>query len=300
VPSSSSSSTSRLAKVRARLDLPTVRRASGLLEGRHRSIYSGHGQDFDEMALYQLGDDVSDIDWKATASTGHPVIRRFVREANLAMVLAVDTGRNMAATAPDGSRKSDLAVFAAEIICYLARNRGDTVALVAGDDERLVQVPARGGHSHMEMLLRRVDAMFDLDAPPSDLNRVFDRILTWFTRRSLVVVITDEARPEPIHEMALKRLRTRHEVMVIQIGDRLPTDDPREVIDDVDTHLEIPEFLRSRKDLVEEATEYAMRRRQDAAALLRRRGVEAVTANSEDHLIGAMIDILGRQKRVRH
>ena len=296
----SSSSASRLAKVRARLDLPTVRRASGMLEGRHRSIYSGHGQDFDEMALYQFGDDVSDIDWKATASTGHPVIRRFVRDSNLAMVLAVDTGRNMAATAPDGSTKSDLALFASDVICYLARNRGDIVALVAGDDERIVQIPARGGHSHMEMLLRRIESMFALDAPPSDLNRVLDRVLTWFTRRSLVVIITDEARPEPEHEMALKRLRTRHEVMVIQIGDRLPTDDPREVIDDVDSHLEIPEFLRSRKDLVDEATEYAMRRRLDAAALLRRRGIEAVTANSEDQMVDAMIDILRRQKRVSH
>lgn len=297
---SSSSSASRLAKVRARLDLPTVRRASGLLEGRHRSIYSGHGQDFDEMALYQIGDDVSDIDWKATAATGHPVIRRFVRDSNLAMVIAVDTGRNMAATAPDGSVKSDLALFAAEVICYLARNRGDLVALVAGDDERIVQIPARGGTSHMEMLLRRIEAMFELDGPPSDLNRVLDRVLTWFTRRSLVVIITDEARPEPGHEMALKRLRTRHEVMVVQIGDRLPTDDPGELIDDVDTHLEIPEFLRSRKDFVDEATEYAMRRRLDAAALLRRRGIEAVTANSEDQLVDAMIDILRRQKRVSH
>lgn len=293
------SSTSRLAKVRARLDLPTVRRASGMLEGRHRSIYSGHGQDFDEMALYQVGDDVSDIDWKATASTGHPVIRRFVRDSNLAMVIAIDTGRNMAATAPDGSTKSDLALFAAEVICYLARNRGDTVALVAGDEERVVQVPARGGSAHMEMLLRRIEAMFDLTSPPSDLNRVFDRVLTWFNRRSLIVVITDEARPEPEHELGLKRLRTRHEVMVIQIGDRLPTDDPREVIDDVDGHLEIPEFLRSRQDLVEEATEFAMRRRQDAAALLRRRGIESVTASSEDQLIDALLDILRRQKRVR-
>ena len=60
-----------------------------------------------------------------------PVIRRFVRDSNLAMVVALDTGRNMAATAPDGSPKSEIALFAAEVICYLARNRGDTVALVA-------------------------------------------------------------------------------------------------------------------------------------------------------------------------
>src|SRR5699024_12855658 len=102
-------SASRLAKVRARLDLPTVRRASGLLDGRHRSIFTGHGQAFDDMVEYHPGDDVGDIDWKASARTGYPIIRRFVHESNLAMVLAVDTGRPMAATAPSGARKQHIA-----------------------------------------------------------------------------------------------------------------------------------------------------------------------------------------------
>lgn len=291
--------TSRLAKVRARLDLPTVRRASGLLEGRHRSIYSGHGQDFDEMAEYRFGDDVSDIDWKASASYGLPVIRRFVRESNLAMVIAIDTGRNMAATAADGHPKSQIAMFAAEVVCFLARGRGDTVALVAGDAERLIQLPARGGTEHLEMLLRRSEDMLDLDAPASDLGRVMDRVLTWFNRRSLVVLITDEARPRPEHEMALKRLRTRHEVMVIQIGDAAPTSFGDMPIDDVDTHLEIPEYMRSDKKLAAEAATAAQQRRQDVQELLRRQDVQGVVARSEDGFVDALIDLLRRQRRVR-
>lgn len=293
-------STSRLAKVRARLDLPTVRRASGLLEGRHRSIYSGHGQDFDEMAEYRFGDDVSDIDWKASASYGLPVIRRFVRDSNLAMVIAVDTGRNMAATAPDGGPKTEIAMFAAEVVCFLARSRGDTVALVAGDAERLVQLPARGGTEHIEMLLRRAESMLELDGPASDLNRVLDRVLTWFNRRSLVVLITDEARPSAEHELALKRLRTRHEVIVIQVGDAVPTMFGDEPIDDVDVHLEIPEYMRSDRALAAEARTVAEKRREDVRTLLRRQGVQGVVANSEDQLIDALIDLLRRQRRVRH
>lgn len=292
------SSTSRLAKIRARLDLPTVRRAAGLLEGRHRSIYSGHGQDFDEMALYQFGDDVGDIDWKASASNAIPVIRRFVRDSNLAMVLALDTGRNMAATAPSGAPKSEVAMFAAEVVCFLARSRGDTVAMVAGDTDRIQQIPARGGNLHMEMLLRRYESMLDLQAPPSDLQRVLDRVLTWFPRRSLVVIVTDEARPALEHELAIKRLRTRHEVMVFRIGDALPTDDGDQRVQDVDIPLEIPEFLRSRRDLAAEAEQEAMRRRQDVETMLRRQGVEGVTANSEDELVDRMIELLRRQKRV--
>ncbi len=96
---------SRLAQVRARLDLPVARRASGLLEGRHRSVFKGHGQDFDDLHLYAPGEDVGDIDWKSSARAGLPIIRRFVRESNLNLVLVVDTGRTMGATAPRGAAR---------------------------------------------------------------------------------------------------------------------------------------------------------------------------------------------------
>jgi len=291
-------SPSRLAQVRARLDLPTVRFATGLLEGRHRSIFSGNGQDFDDMSHYQPGDDVSVIDWKASAASGIPVIRRFVREANLAMVLAVDTGRGMAATAPSGEKKSEIAIFAAELICYLARARGDLVALVAGDSENIVQIPARGGVSHMELLLSRIDSMMTLDAAPSDAGRVLDRALTWFNRRSLIVLITDETRPRPEHEMTLKRLRTRHEVMVIQVADALPTNEDDLNIDDVDAHLDIPRFLRASPGLKREAEAFVQERRDEVRKMLRRRGIESVRATSVDDLIDQLIAALGRQKRV--
>ncbi len=291
---------SRLAAVRARLELPLVRRAAGVLDGRHRSIFSGHGQDFDEMALYLPGDDVGDIDWKASASTGHPVIRRFQRESNLAMVLAVDTGRNMAALAPDGGSKADIARFVADVIGYLARGRGDLLALVAGDAERVVQVPARGGTEHMEMLLRRIDTMLSLEAPASNVGVVLDRVLTWFTRRSLVVVITDEVRPGLECEQTIKRLRTRHELLVIQVADALPTDFGNEAVEDVDVPLGIPEFLRARKDMAVEARDAVSRRRIDVAAMLRRYGVTAVTVTGENDVVDKLMDLLRRSKRARH
>jgi uncharacterized protein (DUF58 family) len=293
-----SSTTSRLAKVRARLDLPTVRRAAGMLEGRHRSIFSGHGQDFDDQVEYRPGDDIGDIDWKSSARAGHPIIRRFVRESNLAMVIAVDTGRNMAATAPSGEPKSAVAMFAADVVAYLARARGDLVALVAGDAERMVQLPGRGGTAHLEMLLRTVERSFSLDAPPSDLGRVLDRVLTWFTRRSLVVVVTDEARPGPEHEDALRRLRTRHEVMVIAVADALPTAPAVGPTADVDGAAPLPAFLRDDETLHAEAVATVEARKGEVQAVLRRRGIEAVTVASEDDLVDRLIDLLGRQRRV--
>ena len=148
-----SSPFSRLARVRGRLELPTLRRATGLLDGRHKSVFVGRGQDFDDLSVYRPGDDVSDIDWKSSARVGQPVIKRFQRESNLPLVLAVDTGRTMAAQAPDGTDKRDLAQAVADTLAYLARQRGDTVALVAADAARMVDRPARSGSEHAEMIL---------------------------------------------------------------------------------------------------------------------------------------------------
>lgn len=285
--------------VRARIDLPTVRRATGLLDGRHRSVFSGHGQDFDDQVEYRPGDDVTDIDWKSSARAGIPIIRRFVRESNLAMVLAVDTGRNMAAAAPSGEPKAAVALLVADVVAYLARTRGDSVALVAGDAGRLTQVPGRHGTAHLEMLLRLLERDLTLTAPASDLGRVLDRVLTWFTRRSLVVVITDEARPEPAHEEALRRLRTRHEVIVVAVADLPATAPGARAVLDVDGGEPLPAFLRVDPRLHEEAVATAARRRSAVAAVLRRRGIEHVSVNGTDEVVDRLVELLGRQRRAR-
>lgn len=293
------SDTSRLAKIRARLDLPTVRRVAGVLGGQHRSIFTGHGQDFDDVVEYRPGDDIGDIDWKSSARYGLPVIRRFEHESNLPMVLAVDTGRSMAALAPSGETKSEVAMFAAEVVAFLARSRGDLVALVAGDEQRLVQLPARGGGQHIEMLLRRLEQNLQLAGPPADLGRVLDRVLTAVSRRTLVVIITDEVRPALRDEESLRRLRTRHELMVVSVADQAPMDVVDAPVADVDRELVLPDFVRGDRRLRAEAEAAVTERQRRVRQMLRRRGVEQVVATSSDDVVDALIDLFRRQRRAR-
>lgn len=295
---------SRLAQVRARLDLPVARRATGLLEGRHRSIYKGHGQDFDDLHLYSPGEDVGDIDWKSSARAGIPVVRRFVSESNLNLVLVVDTGRSMAATAPSGEPKHAVAAFCCALVAYLARDRGDRVALVAGDAQRLEQLPPRASTQDLETLLRTLDRLWappstppDPTAlPPGDLARPLDRALHAFTRRSLMVVITDEARPSPEHEPMLRRLRVRHEVLALQVADLTPAG-PGAVYADVDGSVPLPPYLTSRPEIARAAAEEAARRRADVAAMLRRRQIESTVVGGTEDVVHRFVELLGRQKR---
>ena len=290
---------SRLAQVRARLELPLARRASGLLEGRHRSILKGHGQDFDDLHLYAPGEDVGDIDWKSSARAGIPVVRRFVRESNLNLVLVLDTGRNMGATAASGEPKADVAGFCCALVAYLARDRGDRVALVAGDAQRLVQLPPRASTQDLELMLRTVERLLRLDAPPSDLNRALDRALTAFRRRSLMVVVTDEARPGPEHERLLRHLRVRHEVLVVAVADLSPTAGGPVRVADVDGTLDLPPFLRGRADVAAGAAQAALARRESVVTLLRSLQVEAVSVTGADDVVPRFVELLGRARRAR-
>lgn len=313
----------RLTHLRARLELPVARRAMGLLDGRHRSVLQGHGQDFDDLSLYTPGDDVGDIDWKSSARAGIPVIKRFVRQSNLNLVIAVDTGRTMAATSAGGQTKGEVATEAATLIAYLARDRGDRVALVAADAGRMTQQPPRGGTAHLEVLLRQVERAFTVDAPDSDLDRLLTRVAGGFTRRALVVVLTDEANPGPEHADALRAVCIRHEVVVMSIADADPLDlvdrgaptgrgrrsaSPArsgrfgrvgQVTRDVGDGWTVPPWLQGRPDLQKAASAARAQRAQTRAAMLRRLRVHDVVVASTDEVVPALVDLLTRSRRAR-
>ena len=316
-------SASRLTQIRARLQLPVVRRATGLLDGRHRSVFRGHGQDFDDLHQYTPGEDVGDIDWRASARTGSPVVKRYVATSNLTLMLVVDTGRHMAATAASGESKSDVATFAATVVAHLGQVRGDRVALVAGDEGRLVRMPARAGSQHLEVMLRAVERAFDRDAPAGNLSRLLDQVTRTTTRRSLVAVVTDEARPSDDDARALARLRTRHEVMVIQVVDADPfaatltgaapgqlsgsssaVARGRKVADvdggrvrDIETGRTLPAFLRGRRRLAAAVAAAREERHAATRARMRSLGIESVVVEGTDDTVDEIVAMLSRMRR---
>ena len=303
----------RIERRRAALSLPTLRRATGLLDGRHKSVFVGRGQDFDDMSFYRPGDDISDIDWKSSARLGQPVIKRYQRESMMSLVLAVDTGRTMAAIAPSGEDKRDLALGVAEVFAYLARMRGDSVALVAGDAGRTISRPARSGAKHVETLLTLLARTFeDLDAPvdgapdgvfelapgapASSLPRLMERVSTWHRRRSLVVLITDTAHPGPDAAIWLRRLSIQHEVIVVQIEDDDPLRPDGGRGRDIDLPFEIPAFLRSDAHLAAQAGLVREQWRSTVEQVLDARHVEYGVVSSEETLIDDIAELLQRER----
>ena len=71
---------SHLTRVKARLSIHAHRKVRGLLEGEYAAIQIGRGIDFNDLREYVRGDDVKDIDWKASARTRMLLVKRYVAE----------------------------------------------------------------------------------------------------------------------------------------------------------------------------------------------------------------------------
>ncbi|MGV7846625.1 DUF58 domain-containing protein, partial [Mycobacterium kansasii] len=72
----------------------------GLLDGGRYALLHTRTMEFDDLRPYVAGDEVRDIDWKATARSGTVLIRRYVSEKHHKVLLIADAGRNMNALAP--------------------------------------------------------------------------------------------------------------------------------------------------------------------------------------------------------
>ena len=305
---------SHLQRVKSKLSIFAHRKARGLLEGQYGSVSHGRSLDFDDLRAYVPGDEVRDIDWKATARHGSPLVRRYVAVRRQTLLLVTDTGRNMAAESRGGEEKKDIAVLALGVVGYLASRHGDAVGLVCGDSTGSRALPGKTGEAHLERLLREVHEGTSLASPPSRLEAQLDYVARNLPRRMLLLVVADEFRPEPETERLLRRLRAQHEILWLTVRDAelagadtgagvLGPAAPYDVAASGNPAGAQAGLLPAGlADSAPIAAAYAYAREERDAArqsMLRRLGIAEADAGSSRDVIPAVFTLLGRHRRGR-
>lgn len=291
----------RLRKVKTTMSIHAHRRTLELLDGEYASIHRGRSHDFDDLREYQPGDEVKDIDWKATARSHVPLIKRYIASRQHTLLLVVDSGRNMAATAESGESKRKIAILAAGVLGYLATRHGDRVGLLMGDASRTESMQEGGSEAHLERMLRRVDEAIGLDGPHSHLEGVLEHAVRRMRRRSLIVVIADDLAYTHDLDVHLGRLHARHEVLWVSIGDAdlmARAGDHRDLVG-VDSGVGLPPFLRRDRGLQRAFDEQTALRRERLETGLRSVGIAAVRIGSSSAAIGSLFRLLERHRRAR-
>jgi len=195
------------------------------LIGLHHSKLRGRGVDFDQVRVYQAGDDVRTIDWRVTARTQEPHTKLFHEERERPIFLMVEQSRRLFF----GSGlmfKSVLAAQAAALIGWAALGHNDRVGgLVFGDNEHYEIKPRRSKQSLLQLLNRLVrvnqslhtEAMADRDTFGVALRRAREVLRPG----SLVFILCDERALSDSAEQQLTLLSRHCDLLLLPLSDPL-------------------------------------------------------------------------------
>lgn len=289
---------SLIVKVKAKMAIHAHEKVRGVLEGEYGSVFKGRSMDFDDLREYVVGDDIKDIDWKATARSGSTLIRRYVAIRKHNIMLVVDTGRNMAATAASGDNKRDVAVMAAGVVGYIALKHGDLVGLVAGDSSRTQYFPLKGSNPHLERLLQHINSSISLKSAPSNLLSQLEYIARSMRRRMMLIVVSDDVELTDQHEQVLRRLRAQHEVLWLSIGDASGLDADHDFYDIDDSAL-LPHFIRADKKLRQAFDKNEAKRLSDNQRRLERLGIVGQRIVGDSDVVSGLYRLLERQRHAK-
>lgn len=203
-------------KVR-RIEMQARRLSTATFVGQYRSGFRGQGLDFDDFREYTPGDEPRFIDWKVTARTGTPYVRKFHEEREQVLLLAVDASGSMryaGANSPD--TKLEYAARIAAVLSYSAALNGDKVGLlIFGCKPHFYLPPAKG----MQQCLRVVRELLSAPAGGQDepLSAVADELLSTQRKRTLLFMMSDFLfTPDA---SAIGKLNFRHELIPLRIND---------------------------------------------------------------------------------
>jgi uncharacterized protein (DUF58 family) len=189
--------------------------ALGIRRVRHR----GGATEFESLREYTHGDDVRQVDWKATARRGRLTVRHREAERNQTVLLLLDCGRLMNAT-EDGVAKLDHAVNATLLLAHVALARGDRVGLCTFSGKVHEWLVPRGNLAQNRLI---AEMLYDLsgDFTESDHGRCLKFVAARHPKRSLLVVLTDFVDATTAADMVahLQLAARRHVVLFVALKD---------------------------------------------------------------------------------
>ncbi len=201
-------------KVR-RIELQARKLATATFAGQYRSGFRGQGLDFDDFREYQPGDEPRFIDWKVTARTGTPYIRRFHEEREQVLLLAVDASASMG-YASGADSKLEYAARLAAVLAYSAAQNGDKVGLLLyGRQPHFYLPPAKG----IKQCLRMVREI--ISTPPGGQDDTVDAVAReiLLTQRKPAIVFLVSDFLGKADESAIGKLAFRHELIPVRVND---------------------------------------------------------------------------------
>lgn len=277
--------------IKAAITIPATKKTSNILDGTYKSIYKGRSMNFEDLREYVIGDNIKDIDWKATARSGTILIRQYIAEKKHNIMLVFDTGKKMQGETPEITQKKDIAIMSAGILAYLANKNGDYVGSIYTKNNEPKYFPFKYGLENIERILTNYEADASIDNTTS-LNNTVSYLCKYIKKRMIVIIITDIDGMQEINSKTLKLVTSLHDVLFININDAYMTNGSY----DIENNIYIPNLILNDSKLQD--LEKKMRKDMYSKCLrkLKKHGISITTINNINEVPIKIIELLERHK----
>ncbi|MFO7605829.1 MAG: DUF58 domain-containing protein [Desulfurivibrionaceae bacterium] len=282
------------------LKLGKQRKVFSQMVGPHQARFRGRGIEFEEVRIYQPGDDIRNIDWRVTARSGKPHTKMFREERERPVLLLIDQSLSMFF----GSRncfKSVLAAHAGALLAWAALQNTDRVGGLVFNGLEHSEVRSKRSSGTVLHLLKQINDFnhrLNRDFAPVDsaVNQALEE-LRRITRPGANIFILSDFRG--LSEKGIKHLYLlgkHNDITAVRVFDPLEQHLPPEghyAITDGENRLSLysgdPE-LRHR---------YRERFRQESDSLLNMlgpMGIPLLTISTADSPLRYFRELLGGRK----
>lgn len=197
------------------IEITTKRVIDDVMSGGYRSHFKGQGMQFSEHRVYVAGDDVRHIDWKVSARTREPLVKKFEEERELNVLFVVDFSGS-GGFGSKNTTKSEASAEIAALLATAAERIGDKTGLIlfAGDIEK--RVPPKRGKSHLLRMIRDILGTV-AKTKGTNLRGALETATRIMKHQGIVFVISDFMATD--YENALRRLARKNEVVAVRVRD---------------------------------------------------------------------------------
>lgn len=279
-----------ITKIKANLSIYTKRKTSNILEGSYNSIYKGKSMNFEDLREYVIGDNVKDIDWKASARSNKILIKQYIAEKKHNVLFILDTGKKMLADTRNLDSKKDVALMATGTIAYLVDKHGDSISAIYNGKDNIKLFPFKTGLYNIEKILNSYEREIDAE---NSLEDLISYVLKFIRRRMIIFVITDIDGMSNISENTLKKLSLLHDVMFINISDALMTGYNAF---DIDQDSYIPDYILEDEKLKDIELEIKSKIYDKTKERFKRYKIVTTTINKQKDIVNDVLKLLERRK----
>lgn len=279
------------------IELRTRSLVNTRFSGEYHSVFKGQGMEFAEVREYTPGDDFRTIDWNVSARMGHPYVKKYAEERELAVLFVVDlSGSTHFGTR--GRFKAEAAAEIAAVLALAAIRNNDRVGLCLFTDRVEAFVPPKKGRRHALRLIRDL-LVFQPRRRGTNLAAALEYVGRILRHRAVVFILSDFQASG--YEKALKILGRRHDVVAITITDprerEIPDVGLLELVDLETGHVSVLDtssrFAREQFEHLVAEFEAALKR------LLRQASVDRVEIETDRSYVGPLIKFFQARERAR-